>query len=46
MALPYRQTASQSPISGIARNEQLIRLRNHPLDNATLIESWRQKGLS
>jgi hypothetical protein len=33
-------------LRGVAGNDQLITPRNHPLDNAALIESWRQKGLS
>lgn len=30
----------------VAGNDQLIPVRNNPLDNSGLIESWRQKGLS
>jgi len=30
----------------VAGNDQLIPVRNNPLDNSGLIESWRQKGIS
>ena len=32
--------------AGVAGNDKLIPVKNHPLDNSGLIESWRQKGLS
>lgn len=31
---------------GVAGNDKLIPVKNHPLDNSGLIETWRQKGLS
>ena len=30
----------------VAGNDTLVAPRNNPLDNSSLIESWRQKGLS
>jgi hypothetical protein len=30
----------------LAGNDQLIPVRNNPLDNSALIESWKQKGVS
>jgi hypothetical protein len=30
----------------VAGNDKLIPVRNNPLDNSALIESWKQKGIS
>ncbi len=40
------QSISVVNARGVAGNDTLIPVRNHPLDNSGLIESWRQKGLS
>jgi len=43
---PIANSVAITNVAGVAGNDQLIQPKNNPLDNAALIESWRQKGLS